>query len=64
MANDPNPKLHEAAVLDIVILDFGLVWNLVLRISNFGARKNREQNSRFRPDNGLKLIGRHEHERS
>jgi hypothetical protein len=39
--------------LDIPILDFGLVSNFVLGISNFVARKNREQNLRFRMDNGL-----------
>jgi hypothetical protein len=43
--------------LDILILDFGLVSDFVLRISNFAARKNREQNVRFRVDNGLTRVG-------
>jgi serine protease Do len=34
-------------------LDFGLVSNFVLRISNFVARKNREQSLRFGLDSGL-----------
>jgi hypothetical protein len=36
----------------LLILDFGLVSNFVLRIWNFVARKNCEQDLRFWMDNG------------